>query len=164
MIKGTRVVDEIIVQLLEVWTNVIGERVKYSRKFKNSKKSEAPQEPGITTGHLISFTIACLSVVKGELNLKFTLEPNAIGQRIERLRQEHRELTCWICEGLRDQPDGISAVELADRALTDKGLHGPSVRATFVSRLLLLLGNMHLRGQVERIDSGQGVRCWLATA
>lgn len=72
------------------------------------------------------------------------------------------ELTRRIYEGLRDRPDGVSAAELADKALADKGLDDPSVRSTFVSRFLVRLGNMAPRGHVERIGSGQGVRWRLA--
>ncbi|MBV9152568.1 MAG: hypothetical protein JO204_12410 [Alphaproteobacteria bacterium] len=70
----------------------------------------------------------------------------------------HGELTRRIYEGLRDRPDGVSASELADAALRDKGIDDPGVRATFVSRFLVRLSNMVLREHIERIGSGQGVR------
>ena len=69
----------------------------------------------------------------------------------------HGELTRRIYEGLRDR-DSVTASELADAALAAKGIDDPSVRATFVSRFLVRLGGMALRGHVERIGSGQGVR------
>jgi hypothetical protein len=70
----------------------------------------------------------------------------------------HGELTRRIYEGLRDRPDGASASELADAALANKGIDDPSVRATFVTRFLVRLGGLALRGHIERIGSGQGVR------
>lgn len=75
----------------------------------------------------------------------------------------HGELTRRIYEGLRDRPDGVSAAELADAALRDKGIDDPSVRATFVSRFLVRLGTMAPRGHVERIGNGQRVR-WKLSA
>jgi hypothetical protein len=76
----------------------------------------------------------------------------------------HGELTRRIYEGLRDRPEGVSAAELADAALADKQLDDPAVRATFVTRFLVRLGNMALRGHVERVGSGQGVRWRLTQA
>ena len=75
----------------------------------------------------------------------------------------HGELTRRIYEGLRDRRDGVTASELADKALADKGIDDPSIRATFVSRFLVRLGNMAPRGHVERIGGGQGVRWRLKT-
>lgn len=69
----------------------------------------------------------------------------------------HGELTRRIYEGMRDR-DSVTAAQLADLALADKGIDDPSVRATFVSRFLVRLGGMALRGHVERIGTGQGVR------
>jgi hypothetical protein len=74
----------------------------------------------------------------------------------------HGELTRRIYEGLRDR-DGVSASELADTALRDKEIDDPGVRATFVSRFLVRLSSMTLRGHVERIGSGNGVRWKLAS-
>lgn len=71
------------------------------------------------------------------------------------------ELTKRIYEGLRDR-DSVSAGELADIALRDKGIDDPTIRATFVSRFLVRLGNMAPRGHVERIKQGQSVRWRLA--
>jgi hypothetical protein len=68
------------------------------------------------------------------------------------------ELTRRIYEGLRDRPNGVSAAELADKALADKDIDDPGVRATFVSRFLVRLGTMAPRGHIERIGGGQGVR------
>jgi hypothetical protein len=68
------------------------------------------------------------------------------------------ELTRRIYEGLRNRPDGVSASELADIALANKGIDDPSVRATFVTRFLVRLGGLALREHVERIGGGQGVR------
>jgi hypothetical protein len=46
----------------------------------------------------------------------------------------------------------------------DKDVDDPRVRATFVSRFLVRLGNMAQRGHVKRIGSGQGVRWRLAAS
>jgi hypothetical protein len=52
----------------------------------------------------------------------------------------------------------VSAAELADDAMSAKGLDDKAMRATFVGRLLVRLDQMALRGHVERIGKGQGVR------
>ncbi len=63
---------------------------------------------------------------------------------------------------LRDR-ETVSAAELADTALADKSIEDAPVRATFVSRFLVRLDHMALRGHVERVGSGQGVRWRLAS-
>jgi hypothetical protein len=70
----------------------------------------------------------------------------------------HGELSRRIYEGLRDR-ETVSAAELADIAMRDKSLpEDKGVRATFVSRFLVRLDQMALRGHVERIKDGQAVR------
>jgi hypothetical protein len=69
----------------------------------------------------------------------------------------HGELSRRIYEALRDR-DTVSAAELADIAITHKGIEDSRVRATFVGRFLVRLDQMALRGHVERIGSGNGVR------
>lgn len=51
---------------------------------------------------------------------------------------------------------GVSAAEIADLALADKGIEDKGVRATFVARFLVRLGQMALRGTIERIGGGNG--------
>jgi len=69
----------------------------------------------------------------------------------------HGELSRRIYEALRVR-ETVSAAELADLALADKRIEDAGVRATFVGRFLVRLDQMALRGHVERIGSGQGVR------
>lgn len=52
----------------------------------------------------------------------------------------------------------VSGAELADIALSEKGIDDRSIRATFVARFLVRLDQMLARGDVERIGSGNGVR------
>lgn len=52
----------------------------------------------------------------------------------------------------------VSAAELADIALSDKRIADARIRATFVARFLVRLDQMALRGHIERIGSGNGVR------
>jgi hypothetical protein len=73
----------------------------------------------------------------------------------------HGELSRRIYDALRTR-ETVSAAELADLALVDKGIEDAGVRATFVGRFLVRLDQMALRGHVERIGSGQGVR-WRLT-
>jgi hypothetical protein len=73
----------------------------------------------------------------------------------------HGELSRRIYDALRTH-ETVSAAELADIALADKGIADAGVRATFVGRFLVRLDQMALRGHVERIGGGQGVRWRLA--
>jgi hypothetical protein len=73
----------------------------------------------------------------------------------------HGELSRRIYDALRTR-ERVSAAELADIAVADKGIQDASVRATFVSRFLVRLDQMALRGNVERIGGGNGVRWKLA--
>lgn len=74
----------------------------------------------------------------------------------------HGELSRRIYEALR-AADAVSAAELAEDAMRDKGLgNDKRVRATFVSRLLVRLDQLVEKGTVERIGSGNGVRWKLA--
>jgi hypothetical protein len=73
----------------------------------------------------------------------------------------HGELSRRIYAALRTR-ESISAAELADIALADKGIEDAGVRATFVARFLVRLDQMAARGHVARIGSGQGVRWKLA--
>lgn len=75
----------------------------------------------------------------------------------------HGELSRRIFDALRTR-ETVSGAELADIALADKGIEDKSVRATFVARFLVRLDQMALRGHVERIGSGNGVRWRLADA
>jgi hypothetical protein len=64
---------------------------------------------------------------------------------------------------LRAGADSVSAAELAEDAMKDKGLGDDKrVRATFVSRFLVRLDQLVEKGTVERIGSGNGVRWRLA--
>ena len=69
----------------------------------------------------------------------------------------HGELSRRIYEALRER-ESISGAELADLALADKCIEDRGIRATFVARFLVRLDQMALRGDVERIGSGNGVR------
>jgi hypothetical protein len=69
----------------------------------------------------------------------------------------HGELSRRIYDALRTR-ETVSAAELADVALADKRIEDVGVRATFVGRFLVRLDQMALRGHVERIGGGQGVR------
>jgi hypothetical protein len=68
----------------------------------------------------------------------------------------HGELSRRIYEALRDS-ETISAAELADAAMSAKGLDDRAVRATFIGRFLVRLDQMALRSHVERIKDGQAV-------
>jgi hypothetical protein len=74
----------------------------------------------------------------------------------------HGELSRRIYDALRTR-ETVSAAELADIALVEKRIEDAGVRATFVGRFLVRLDQMSLRGHVERIGSGQGVRRKLAS-
>lgn len=74
----------------------------------------------------------------------------------------HGELSRRIYEALRVR-ETVSAAELADVALADKRIEDAGVRATFVGRFLVRLDQMALRGHIERIGGGQGVRWQLAS-
>jgi hypothetical protein len=69
----------------------------------------------------------------------------------------HGELSRRIYDALRTR-ETVSGAELADLALADKRIDDPNVRMTFVSRFLVRLDQMALRGVVERIGRGNGVR------
>lgn len=73
----------------------------------------------------------------------------------------HGELSRRIYDALRTR-ETVSAAELADLALVDKRIEDAGVRATFVGRFLVRLDQMALRGHIERIGGGQGVR-WRLT-
>ena len=70
----------------------------------------------------------------------------------------HGELSRRIFDVLR-QHETVSAAELAEVAMRDKGLgDDKDIRALFWRRFLVRLDQMATRGNVERIGSGQGVR------
>jgi hypothetical protein len=73
----------------------------------------------------------------------------------------HGELSRRIYDALRGR-ESVSAAEVADIAMADKAIEDKNVRATFVARFLVRLDQMALRGNIERIGSGQGVR-WRLT-
>jgi hypothetical protein len=73
MLKARRIVDEIISEILLIWTKTLHHPISWSRTF------------GVASGPLIRFVMVCLHIVKDEIELTFELEPNAIGQRIQRL-------------------------------------------------------------------------------
>lgn len=73
----------------------------------------------------------------------------------------HGELSRRIYDALRTR-ETVSAAELADIALADKGIDDQRQRATFVARFLVRLDQMAGKGTIERIGSGQGVR-WRLT-
>jgi hypothetical protein len=76
----------------------------------------------------------------------------------------HGELSRRVYEALRAGADSVSAAELAEDAMKDKGLGDDKrVRATFVSRFLVRLDQLVEKGTVERIGSGNGVRWKLAS-
>jgi hypothetical protein len=69
----------------------------------------------------------------------------------------HGELSRRIYSALRTR-ESVSAAELADLAVADKGIGDARVRATFIARFLVRLDQMAARNHVERIGGGQGVR------
>jgi hypothetical protein len=69
----------------------------------------------------------------------------------------HGELSRRIYDALRTR-ETVSGAELADIAMADKKLDDKGVRATFVARFLVRLDQMALRGTIERIGGGNGVR------
>ena len=73
----------------------------------------------------------------------------------------HGELSRRIYAALRTRKT-VSAAELADIVLADKGIADAGVRTTFVGRFLVRLDQMASRGHIERIGSRQGVRWRLA--
>ncbi len=76
----------------------------------------------------------------------------------------HGELSRRIYEALRAGADSVSAAELAEDAMKDKGLPADDrrLRATFLSRFLVRLDQMAEKGTIERIGAGSGVRWKLA--
>jgi hypothetical protein len=90
---------------------------------------------------------------------------NAIPPRLPRPRKRgyfaHGELTRRIYEGLRERQI-MSAAELADIAMADKGLDDKELRATMITRFLVRLNQMVPLGSIERIGRGNGVRWRLA--
>ena len=70
---------------------------------------------------------------------------------------KHGELTRRIYDALRTR-ETVSAAEVADIALADKGIADVRIRATFVARFLVRLDQMATAGTVERIGGGIGVR------
>jgi hypothetical protein len=73
----------------------------------------------------------------------------------------HGELSRRIYDALRTR-ETVSAAEVAEIALADKGIEDQRQRATFVARFLVRLDQMATKGTVERIGSGNGVRWRLA--
>jgi hypothetical protein len=73
----------------------------------------------------------------------------------------HGELSKRIYSALRTR-ESVSAAELADIALAEKGIEDARVRATFIARFLVRLDQMVARGHIARIGGGQGVRWKLA--
>jgi hypothetical protein len=73
----------------------------------------------------------------------------------------HSELSRRVYDALR-QGSTVSAAELADKAITDKGIEAAQVRAEFISKFLVRLAQMTRGGQIERIRRGNGVRWRLA--
>lgn len=69
----------------------------------------------------------------------------------------HGELSRRIYDALRGR-ESVSAAEIADLAMADKGIADKGVRATFIARFLVRLDQMALRGTIERIGAGNGVR------
>jgi hypothetical protein len=69
----------------------------------------------------------------------------------------HGELSRRVYEALRDR-EAVSGAELADVAMTDKGINDPQLRATFITRFLARLAQMAITGTIERIGGGNGVR------
>ena len=70
------------------------------------------------------------------------------------------EITRRIYEALRTQAD-VSAVEIAAKAMRDKGLDpetNKKVRTNFAQRFLTSLHDLRKTGRVECVGSGQGVR------
>jgi hypothetical protein len=90
-----------------------------------------------------------------------TLPIEAIAARKARPRNTgpfaHSELSRRVYEALRDR-DTVSAAELADAALRDKGYDDKRMRAEFISKFLVRLAQMASAGRVERIWHGNGVR------
>lgn len=93
--------------------------------------------------------------------LNAPINGDAIPARKRRPRNKgyfvHGEMSRRIYDALRTR-ETVSAAELADIALADKSIADASVRATFVARFLVRLDQMALRGHVERIGRGNGVR------
>ncbi len=73
MLKARRIVDEIISEILMIWTKTLGRQISWSRTF------------GVASGPLIRFVMVFLRIVKDEIESTFKLEPNAIAQRIQGL-------------------------------------------------------------------------------
>lgn len=71
----------------------------------------------------------------------------------------HGELGRRVFDALRERQEPITAADLADAAMADKKLgDDKNIRALFVRRFLVRLDQMALRGHVERIGAGNGVR------
>ncbi len=94
--------------------------------------------------------------------LNSSVPGSAIPAKRHRPRQAgyftHGELSRRIFDTLREC-DTVSAAELTEIAMRDKRLgDDKAIRQLFWRRFLVRLDQMALRGSVERIGSGQGVR------
>jgi hypothetical protein len=97
------------------------------------------------------------SPVPGEAIPAKRVRPKAEGYFV------HGELGRRIFDTLRQSPEPITAADLAAAAMADKGLgDDKDIKALFVRRFLVRLDQMVLRGHVERIGGGNGVRWQLA--
>lgn len=92
------------------------------------------------------------------------LNPDELPERQRRPRRleyfAHGEITRRVLDTLREMGGPIQAVDVARRALADKGLsfEDRPVRTEFCRRITMQLQHMARKGTVERVGLGRGVR------
>lgn len=92
------------------------------------------------------------------------LNPDELPERQRRPRRleyfAHGEITRRVLDTLREAGGPIQAVDVARRALADKGLsfEDRPVRTEFCRRITMQLQHMARKGTVERVGFGRGVR------
>jgi hypothetical protein len=92
------------------------------------------------------------------------LEPGELPERQRRPRRleyfAHGEISRRILDALRDAPGPIPAVDVARRALADKGMsfEDRPVRTEFCRRITMQFAHLARKGVVEKVGFGRGVR------
>ena len=95
-------------------------------------------------------------------------DPEDIASRIPRQRRTEYfapgELARRVYEALRTSGDTVSAEELTNKALADKGIASTDrvARRLFMTKFMPALADLRRRGIVEKIGHGRGVRWKLA--
>lgn len=97
------------------------------------------------------------------------LAPDELPERQRRPRRleyfAHGEISRRILDTLRDADGPVAAIDVARRALADKGLsfEDRPVRTEFCRRITMQFRHMARKGAVEKVGFGRGVR-WRISA